>query len=58
MREAGAFDEGQGAELAFEVPLEVGGDEAAGFAGDGGGSSLGDAPIAVHEGVEQCQRRC
>ena len=57
MREAGAFDEGEGAELAFEVPLEVGSDEAAGFAADRGGSGLGDAPVSAHEGIEQFQRR-
>jgi len=45
MREAGAFYQGEGAELAFKVPLEVGGDETAGLAGDRGRGVLGDLPV-------------
>ena len=48
-----ALDQGEGAELAFQVPLEVGGDQAAALTAGRGRRGVGHLPVSTHEGVEQ-----
>ena len=51
-----ALHEGERAELALHVPLQVRGDEAGGVAAGDGGGGVGDVPLAVQERVEQHER--